>query len=296
MYMKILLLGSTGMLGQALYNEAINRGYSVVGAARSGGDRIIDISDGIRLKQLITQEKPNIIINTVAMMNYEYIEQHPGQAYLTNARPMSILVEASKEIRAYLIYISTDHFFCGDGLKKHDENYPVSLINEYARTKYLGECFTGLYEDSLIIRTNIVGFRGSQSNLTFVEWCIQMLQKKEPATLFDDYYTSSIDVNSFSEILLDLIEKHITGIINVASRDVFSKKEFIEKLAGKMSLDLSHTTTGSVKELKDMQRANSLGLDTGKAEKILGYKMPSLEEVIENLVIDYQKRMKTNGQ
>ncbi|PKL70347.1 MAG: NAD(P)-dependent oxidoreductase [Methanomicrobiales archaeon HGW-Methanomicrobiales-1] len=285
--MNVLLLGATGMLGKALYRTAENRNHSVTGAARSGTDIAVDIRNEGELRELIVNQNPEMIINTVAITNLEYCERNPQDAYLINARPLSFLANLAREYNIYLIQISTDNYYTGDGPKLHDEKYPVTLVNEYARTKFLAECLTNTYENSLIVRTNIVGFRGLDENPTFIEWCINTLINKKPAILFDDFYTSSIDVSNFSEILLDIADKKITGLLNISSRDVTSKKLFIESLAEGLNLDTSYTASGSVCGQKGVRHAESLGLDVTKAETILGYRMPGLHEVINKLSEEY---------
>ena len=52
-------------------------------------------------------------------------------------------------------------------------------------------------------------------------------------------------------------------------------------------------TNGSVTELKS-KRANSLGLDVNKAETILGYKLPNLSEVIQQLKEEYDELQSRN--
>jgi len=285
--MKMLILGSTGMLGMALYRQAKREKITVIGVARSGADRTIDVTNETALQSLIVNENPDIVVNTIAITNLDYCERNPSLAYLTNARPASIVANICSEIDAASIHISTDHYYTGDKRKQHTEKSPVTLINEYARTKYAAEWFARTDEKSLIIRTNIVGFKNKSENPTFVEWCIKMLTERNPATIFDDFYTSPIDVYRFSEILLDLIEKGTTGVLNVAGKDVSSKKEFIFELAEALNLDTSHTKTGSVHMLTGIHRAESLGLNVKTAEKILGYKMPKKDEVIANLVNQY---------
>jgi dTDP-4-dehydrorhamnose reductase len=281
--MKILILGATGMLGKAIYRTAQNNNYTVIGVARSGTDRSVDIKNETGLQRLVRDEQPQIILNTVAITNIDYCEKNPEDVFMTNTRPASFLADLSSELNAYLVHISTDHYYHGEGLKRHSEVDPITLVNEYARSKYLAECFTRLYPNSLIVRTNIVGFRGLKESPTFVEWCLKILTEKEQVTLFDDYYTSSIDVCRFSEILLDLIRKKITGTLNVAGRDVTSKREFITDLANAFNLDISHATAGSVHRMESTPRADSLGLDVKKVEEILGYPMPDRYEVVENL-------------
>ena len=285
--MKMLILGSTGMLGMALYRQAKREKITVIGVARSAADRTIDVTNETALKSVIVTENPDIVVNTIAITSLDYCERNPSFAYLTNARPASIVAKICSEIDAGSIHISTDHYYTGDNRKRHTEKSPVTLVNEYARTKYAAEWFARTNEKSLIIRTNIVGFKNKSENPTFVEWCIRMLTESTPVTIFDDFYTSPIDVYRFSEILLDLIEEGTTGVLNVAGKDVSSKKEFILELADALNLDTSHTKTGSVHNMMGTKRAESLGLNIHKAERILGYKMPNRYDVINNLIIQH---------
>jgi dTDP-4-dehydrorhamnose reductase len=285
--MKIMIFGSTGMLGQALLKELRNRKHNVIGIARKNADICFNILNDAELKETLLKIKPDVVINTVAIVNLDECEKNPAHAYLVNARPASILSDMCNKIDAYYIYISTDHYFTGDNNKKHDETYPIIILNEYAKTKYVGEVFTLLNAQSLVIRTNIVGFRNQQNQPTFLEWVINSIKHDHPMMLFKDYFTSSINVTQFSTYLFDLIDKRPTGIINLASKDVRSKKDFIEAIAHGLNLRLSQVTTGSVFNLQGALRAESLGLDVTKAETILQNHLPTFEQVISSIIEDY---------
>lgn len=285
--MKIIILGGTGLLGQALQKEIKKREYNVVTVARQNADYCIDIANDVELKRIIIEIKPSIVINACAIVNHKICDENPDLAYVTNARPSSILSNLAREYNFKYVYISTDGYFNGDKNSKHSESSQIELLNEYARTKYIGEIFALTNKNSLIVRTNIVGFRCKNDQPTFVEWVIESLKNKEDMTLFDDYYTSSISTTQFSKVLLDIIEKDISGVLNIASSEVFSKKEFIENLAKIFNFSLENTQTGKVSTLTTSKRANSLGLDVSKAENILGYKLPTLKEVINQLKKEY---------
>jgi dTDP-4-dehydrorhamnose reductase len=286
--MKFLVIGSTGMLGQALIREIKGRGFEAIGIARSGADFLCDIIDDKALRSIILSVQPQIIINTAAMVDLAKCEERPDYAYLVNARPASILAEISLKTGIYFVQISTDHYFTGDSDIKHTEEYPIRLINEYGRTKYAAERFALTCPDALVVRTNIVGFRNKQGTPTFVEWVIQSLENNSPIILFDDYFTSSIHVTQFSSALLDIIEKRSNGILNLSSREVFSKKTFINALARKLGYSLSNAKIGSVFKSGNIPRAESLGLEVELAENILGYNLPNLEEVIISIVNEYK--------
>ena len=289
--MRVLVLGATGMLGQALMIEARRRGINAIGVARSGADISLDIADAIHLKKTLEQLRPEVIINTIAITNILACEKKPCLAYFVNARSVSMLAEYARENGAYLIQISTDHYYTNDRDSRHAETSPVRLINEYTRTKFAGENFALTCPRALVVRTNIVGFRHKhkKDQPTFAEWVIQTLKNGLPIILFDDFFTSSIHVAQLSTALFDILDKHPYGVLNLASRDVFNKKVFIEAIASCLGYSLSYARTGSVLESADVPRAESLGLDVTKAENILGYRLPTMMEVVDSLISEYKE-------
>lgn len=287
--MKILVLGSTGMLGYALMNEARERKLTIIGAARSRTDIILNVLNEEELAEQVYRLRPDVIINTVAISNLVNCERDPGLAYRVNTRPVSILAEISNQIGALFIQISTDHYYTGDAGRKHTTTSPVRLLNEYARTKYAAESFALTAHTSLVVRTNIVGFRYMDGTPTFIEWVIKSLQNKSEVTLFEDFYTSSIGVRQFAKALFKLIPLHPSGILNLAGREVASKKTFIETIACEFGYELENVKSGSVKQLKEVVRAESLGLDVAEAEALLGYELPTLLEVVQSLKYEYEE-------
>ena len=86
-----------------------------------------------------------------------------------------------------------------------------------------------------------------------------------------------------------------TGIFNLASSEVSSKKEFILGLVKKIYNNEPDYTDGSVFNENQVQRANSLGLDTQKIEDLLGYRMPNLMETLDSIKQEYMERWINNG-
>ena len=286
---EILLLGSTGLLGQAIAREARLRGKRLLGVARSGADFNLDIRKDEDLTRLIETTQPDIVINTCAIVNHALCEDDKKAAYEINSRPNAILAQLARQYGFYLVFISTDGYYSGDTNRTHAPTDPVLLMNEYARTKFAGECFALTAPQSLVLRTNIVGFRGRVGQPTFVEWAIQSLKEHKTMTLFDDYFTSSITVTQFAQALFDLLPHRPTGIFNLASSEVSSKAQFITQLALALDLDLSQASVGSVKSLTSSQRADSLGLDVSRTEALLGYALPGLAEVISQIKGEYHE-------
>jgi len=280
--MRILLFGSTGLLGQALSRAARRRGDAVIGVARRGADRSVDIATGERIGDLIGAVAPDLVINAAALTNLETCEANPQVAQAINAIAVGSIADACGERAIRLVHVSTDHFFTGDGDRLHDEAAPIRLVNEYARSKFAGETLALRFADALVVRTNFTGLRGWHGQPTFFEWAADALERRRPMTLFDDFHTSTIDADALAPALLDLAERGATGLLNVASRQVSSKEMFVEALAGAMGIRLDWAETASVRGMK-VPRAESLGLDVSRAEAILGYRLPDLPAVVQSL-------------
>lgn len=276
------------MLGQALSPLAKSAGWQVFGLARQEADYCVDITDDQTLWQCLNELKPDVIINAAAITDLARCENDPGLAYRINARPVSLFADYARQYGARLVQISTDHFFSGDGGALHDERSAVVLVNEYARSKFCAEAFALTVSESLVIRTNIVGLRGWAGKPTFVEWLVDAFINRRTITLFDDYFTSSIDVYSFSVALLELISLPLSGVINLAAHGSFSKLDFGLALAEKLNFDDPSFVTGSVRSLPGAERADSLGLNVMQAENMLGRKLPNLYEVVSVLAQNIQ--------
>lgn len=287
--MKIAVIGATGMLGQALYLEGNRRNIVMTGLARSDTDFSVDLTEKGRLEQILEQIRPDVVINAAAITSLVECEQNPCGAYLVNARAVSAMAEFCKNHGSYFVQISTDHYYSGDNDSKHAESAQVSLLNEYAISKYAGEAYALTSPGALVVRTNIVGFR-RRGPQTFVEWAIQSLVNRDHITLFNDFFTSSIHVDGFAQALFDLLPSRPSGILNLAAKDVSTKKQFIEMLAGSLELSTCNAVTGSVASVSGATRANSLGLDVSKAEKILGYELATTSQVVTALADEYRRR------
>lgn len=286
--MKALLLGGTGLLGQAMALEGQRRGWTIRSAARSAAPLTVDISDERALSDLIGAESPDLVINCSALTDIRRCEEDPGLAYAVNARPLAFLAAWSTRTGKPLLHVSTDHYHLEGGPRPHDEDERPALVNEYARTKYAGEAFALTSPSALVLRTSIVGIRG-WGPATFAEWALQAVLEDQPVQLFHDAYTSSIDVGTFSRAALDLCERGHAGLLNVAASEVYSKEEFVRELASQLGRPLSDVTRASVSTLEP-PRPSSLGLEVKRAEQHLGYRLPDLPSVVASVINQYRIR------
>jgi dTDP-4-dehydrorhamnose reductase len=278
-----MVMGATGMLGRAVMGEAAEHFESVVGVARSNAEITLDLADAEATEIALTRLAPALVINAAAITSLDACARDPGLALRVNARSVAVVADYCRRYSCRLVQISTDHFFTGDSNIAHDEMAPVSLVNDYARSKFAGEAFALAVPSSLVIRTNVTGRRGQAERPTLIEWLLAQLEAGAPITGFTDYFASTLDSGTLAKAILDLIRREHTGIYNVASRDIASKFEFLASVARLCGHPDDRIEPGCVGALAT-PRAESCGLDVRKAERDLGYRLPNLAQVVAKLV------------
>ncbi len=297
--MKIAIIGGTGLLGSNLVKLYAAKGVEVKAFSRKPSDNIESISNHIidfetlelELTTYFKSWQPDIIINTIALVNLSECEKQKEYCYKTNVEIAEKLAVVAKTYHSYYIHVSTDHYY-NDTKQKHTEIDPIVLLNYYAETKREAEKkVLHTYENSLIVRTNIIGFRNTEI-LSFFEWLHSALKEGISIDLFNDFYTSPISVRELGRLFLKCYDKQLTGIYNIASSEVINKYSFGMKVANKFELSDKSINESALKNFQkqgDVRRASNLGLDVSKIEKALNTSMPSIDETITELLNEYKE-------
>ncbi len=289
----ILVFGATGTLGQALMAEGLALGHDMRGAARRDADYPCDLTDRDSVTQLWRSLAPDVVINTAALIDVAACESDPRGAYAIHTHGVHHLASLAREERTLLVQISTDQYYHGDGMRPHGEGEPVSPRTVYAASKLAGETQAATAPEHLIIRTNFTGLRGWAARPSFAEWCIDVILNDRHVTLFNDYFTSTIDAGALAQATMDLIALGSRGVLNVAAAQVYSKADFVDALARCFGRPLTHAVQGSVAGLTP-PRSDSLGLDVTRAERLLGRPLPRLNDVVHALHRAWQEQQEAS--
>lgn len=276
--MKVLVLGSTGLLGREVMTVLRQRGIRAIGAARSGADLDIDVTNRLGFFRTLSRSDVDAVINCVACVDLAACEADADMAYRVNGAPAGVLATWSLQTGGRYIQISTDHYFDGDLPVRNDEQSLVGLCNVYAASKFAAESMAREAENSLIVRTNICGARKG-----FGKWVLDSLLERAPMGLFTDYFTSTMHVKPCAEALADLLVSKQTGVINLASGEVSSKAQFVQAVAAEMGIRPDWVEMRSAQALSPV-RALACGLDVALAESVLGRRLPTLTETVRTLV------------
>jgi dTDP-4-dehydrorhamnose reductase len=275
------------LLGQALMREARRRGRPAVGWSRREGAGP-DLATVDALWPHLAPLSPSLVINAAAITDLGACERDPAAAHALHARLPGLLARCGVEHGLRWVQVSSDHWYRGEHNRRHSEAEPVELLNAYARSKYAGEEQALGDPACLVLRTNIVGWRGWPGQPSFAEWVLQALHSGQPFDGYTDVWASSIEVGQFAAALFELADAGARGRLNLAARTSHSKAEFINALAQALGLDATALRTlprPAALPGSGPLRANAMGLDVTRAEQLLGRLLPTLTEVVQALAL-----------
>jgi len=284
--MKIIILGSNGMLGSYLSSQNLLHGHELVLLNRRDF-KSFDFKKPDDLIELFDSMKPNVIINCVAVTSIDECENDKEFASIVNTKTPIKVADYCSINNIHFIHVSTDHFFDDNGDFAHSEKDKVSLLNHYAVSKFQAEKgILSSNSNSLVLRTSIVGRTIQQRS--FLDWAIESIKLEKKIYLFDDAFTSFMHCTHLAEIIYKLISIRASGLYNVSCSDVFSKADFVIKLANSLNKNLNYEIK-SVRSLAS-PRPSSCGLSSSKLKNSFAIALPTFQDLI-NCIVDEERQL-----
>ena len=195
---QILLIGSSGQLGRELQQTLPSD--ALVSVARD----TLDLSQPDRIRQLILEIHPHVIINAAAYTAVDKAETETELAYAINAIAPAIMAKAANHIGATLIHISTDYVFNGRKGTFYQEDDDPNPLNVYGASKLAGEenirqgC-----DRHLILRTSwVYGVHGKGN---FVKTMLRVGADRPEVRVVADQVGTPTSARSIAEVITQLI-------------------------------------------------------------------------------------------
>ncbi len=282
--MKILILGSNGILGSALSPYLEKKGHKIYNNFRLKKNLSIKNEYNFCIKDLLKNKKIDCIINLAAMTNLNLCEQDLNSAYYANVYFLEEIISLIIEKNIHLIQISTDQVYSGEG--PHKEN-KVSPLNVYALTKYMGELIAAK-GFSTILRTNYVGKSSLKSRTSLVDWIYESFLKKNKIKLFNDIIFSPLHTYDLCKCIDLVINNPIKGTYNLGTRNSISKANFALELASKLGFSTENASIISYKKTNPLlNKPSDMSLNVRKFESVFKCKLPSILETINKVSKDF---------
>jgi len=283
--LKIFVTGANGLLGHQVVKLALNAGHEViasyVGQPPVGGKPLeLDLTKLQSIRQTIVKLGPDAIIHTAAHTNVDGCETDRELAHKLNADAAREIALAANELGAHLTHISTDYIFDGEkGLYKEDDN--PRPVNYYGHTKLEGEVYVKADSKNwCIARTSATyGWGGEKKN--FATWLVENLSAgKQVKVVTDQYVSPTLNMN-LAEMVLEISERKLTGVLHTAGASRASRYDFAVELAKVFNLNRDLIKQVKVKDMSwPAKRPRDSSLDVSKCVGLLKTKPLGTQEAL----------------
>lgn len=290
---RMLITGVSGLLGNNLAHYFKNK-YKILGLYCSHPVSIagiktekLDLLDYNSIKKVIQEFNPSIIIHCASLANVDQCESFPEITNKINVLATKNIVEiiADKDIK--LVYISSDSVYDGV-IGNYPETDNINPLNCYGRSKYEGELEVLKEENCIIFRTNFFGWN-IQDKKSIGEWILEELKAGRQIKGFKDAYFSSIYTFELARLIDIAIQNQLSGVYNCGSADSCSKYEFALKIADRFGFERTLIVPISIDDFPfKAKRGKNLSLNISKLQKSLDYKLPTIDQSINEFYKDYR--------
>lgn len=237
--MKVLVLGVTGMLGNAVFRVfSADAQMEAWGTLRSASgkrafsdsvhDRLlenIDVLDQDALCAVLARVRPDVVVNCIGLIKQLADAKNPLSALPVNAMLPHRLSALCQLVGARLIHVSTDCVF--SGRKGSYQESDVSDAEDlYGKSKFIGEIHDQAHVVTL--RTSIIGHELS-SHHALIDW---FLSQRGGVKGFARAIFSGLPTVELARVMKDFVLPNLAlhGLYHVAAAPI-SKLELLRLVA-----------------------------------------------------------------
>ncbi|MFT5419554.1 MAG: dTDP-4-dehydrorhamnose reductase [Candidatus Endobugula sp.] len=288
--MRILLFGATGQVGSDCAEVLMRKSYDLVTISRAD----VDFADAKKVAEIVMQYRPDVVVNACAYTAVDKAETEPLLADQVNHLSVASLASACNTVSALLIHLSTDYVFDGSASMPYDESSSVNPLGVYGSTKWLGEqSVIKLASQYIILRTSwVFGKNGNN----FVKTMLKLAGEHKELSIVSDQVGRPTYVGHIVDVIVTLVERYDRqavipwGIYHCSSLGEVSWHQFAQHI-----FDLAYRQ-GRLPQLPVLSAIASSSyptsaprpmysvLNTNKLEALLGRRMPSWGEGLEDLL------------
>ncbi|HEX9653114.1 MAG TPA: dTDP-4-dehydrorhamnose reductase [bacterium] len=285
---RVMIFGANGLLGQKLVASFINR-FEVWGAGREGKAAVdfaefryseCDIVDRVKIRNVIRETKPQLIVNAAAYTDVDGCEDHKEECWNVNVKGVENLAQAARSNDAWLIHVSTDYLFDGREGVSYAEVAKPNPLSYYGRSKLAGEnaILTSGVEHT-IVRTMILYGSGRGLRLNFATWLVDRLSQGEAVKIVDDQFGHPTLVDDLAQAIRRIVELKKTGVYHVCGAEYLNRYDFAVKLAHIFGFDVGLIQRAKTSDLKQKAvRPLRSRFDLTKTIRELGIELCGVEE------------------
>ena len=231
--MRILLIGSTGMLGSDC-REVLSENYEIIAPER----KELDIISWDRVIETLQEVNPDIILNCAGFSNVDACETEPFKVRKVNVEGPRNLAQGAARFKCKLVHISTDYVFNGkkNVPQPYFEDDATDPVSAYGKSKMDSE--VGVREnapDYAIVRTSwLYGRNGANFIHSILKNALG--KKMKPLKIINDQFGSPTWTLSVALQINELLKRDAKGTFHATSEGYCTWFDFAKIILKKLKI------------------------------------------------------------
>lgn len=286
---RVLITGSNGFVGCALAKRLFALGFENLFLTSSSSSKLkfgsffqLDFSDLASLSNVLTEVKPDYIINTAAISSIEGVFFQPEKALEVNAFAPEMFARYCAKHHVKLIHFSTDFVFDGTH-STTSEKQNEKPISSYGSSKWLGDKLIELCLTNYVIVRPIMVFGEKEEwqRHNFYTWLEQALQKNDFVNITADQWRQPTYIVDLLDAVLQLTFSSVTGLYHIAGVDYLNVIDFAKKIVKSFNQPENKLRAIKTNDLGAPEpRPLASGFDLNKVQRAIYYDPKSIDETI----------------
>ncbi len=272
--MKFLVIGKNGQLGKEFVKNLTDDKKDFVAL----GHKELDITNLSSVLEVVNNIKPSVIINCSAYNLVDNAEQDYPTAMKVNALGVRNLGFGAKKVGAKVVHYGTDYVFDGKKEGLYTEDDQPNPLNEYGKSKYLGELFLKEeLENHLLFRVSWVYGEGKQN---FIYKLQQWAKNNDYLKIAYDEISVPTSTKTIVEVTFRALENDLKGLFHLTNSGYASRYEWAKEIFNILNINKFIYPVSSEIFNLPAKRPKFSAMDNSKISKILGLEMKMWYEAL----------------
>ena len=229
---RVLVTGAGGQLGRYLV-PALRRSTATVTTFGSRpGDEIdvaVDLADREATMNAIRAAQPDVVIHAAACTDVDGIERDPQRGERSNAQATYNVADATTDSGGYLIAVSTDMVFPGNGGAPYAEDAIPEPISAYGKSKLEAEAAVLRADLSFAVARTAWLYGGAGKH--FPRTVFTVLRDRGGIDVVDDEFGSPTYAADLAEALVQLAVARGSGVFHLVNSGRASRFALAQEVA-----------------------------------------------------------------
>jgi len=229
---KVLVLGSDGMIGSAIYKSLMKSDFDLFGSTRKKSSEsliFIDVKISNFEQGLNFLTPGSYLVNCIGLIRHKISKDSENEAWAINSEYPKLLAQFALQKQLKLINICTDCVYSGE-LGNYDENSKPDPVDVYGQSKASGESNNS---SVMNLRTSVIGPE-KNSSLELLSW---VLSTEDNGILpgYVNHHWNGVTSLALAKVIEGIIRNDLfeSGQVHLVPANKITKYDLVKEIASR---------------------------------------------------------------